>query len=262
MPTSTGRWSLILVTILTVTQLAGVPASATPQKPVAYAQTVLAAGEKAEERVMPGGELELIVAKKPATIGSGVPQGRRISSLTPFERLDLRVGVAATIEIDSSLASPVVEMKIDDNLSDAISFRSDGVTLVVEPVRSFRTTARPTLTIVMPRLSSVRIGSTTLVSVRGLDQHSLAVSAAGAAAVRLTGAVRVAELAVADSSSIDATAMRAEAITVSGAGSATCIVGESRRIDGHIAGSAKLLYRSASVLSVARDGAGRVELVP
>jgi putative autotransporter adhesin-like protein len=232
------------------------------QNPVAYAQTALAGGGVAVERATRDGQLDVAVARQAAVLGSGVVQRRRIASLASFDRLDVRVGAVAVIEIDPKLTAPAVDLTIDDNLADAIAFRSDGTTLFVEPGRSFRTNVRPQLTIAVPHLSSLSIGGTAPVSVRGLDQKALAVSAAGAADVRLAGSVQAVELNLVGSSSIDTTAMAAESTTVSGLGSTRCTVGESSRIAGRIAGSAKLFYRKVSVVSVAREGAGKIELIP
>jgi hypothetical protein len=189
--------------------------------------------------------------------GSGTPKTEQ-RTVPAFSKVLLEGSLQADI---TAGGTQLVEISGDDNIVPLIVTEVTGDRLRVAPKKNIAPKLELTARIATPTLSAIAVSGSAKVAVRGLTGDAFAIDTSGSTRVTASGTSKRLEIHVSGSSTIDATQVRAENVTVDVSGSANVDVYATGVLDVRIAGSARVRY-AGSPREVHKDISGSGTLEP
>jgi len=176
--------------------------------------------------------------------------------LGAFRAIDFRI--PGDLEVTIGEQQPLT-IKADENIAPLIKTEIKDGTLTISADKPFTTKHDPAVRITVPDLTALAIRGSGDARVRGLDNKTLAVSAAGSADVRLSGKTKSLTLTLDGSADADAFALAAQQAVVTINGSADAKVDVATSLVATVQGSGDLTYTGSPHVVSTVHGSGTVQ---
>ena len=206
-----------------------------------------------------GDTLTTQVGRSPATHGSGIPGSREIQ-LSGIRQIIVLVG--ANMEITAGPAPQRATLAIDNNLSDAIAFSTEGDTLTISAARSF-VAKRPRIRVNVQTLQRLESRATDEIRVTGIAADSFALKLGGTGTTSVSGKTAALSIENSGSAFVDCSKVGASSVALTSRGSGSTYLPRSANSSVRIDGSGSVFIPGdVSGVSRAGNGSGNVIAVP
>ena len=186
-----------------------------------------------------GDELGLVAFAFAAISGCAVTEQRAVS---PFDRVEIRGGVHARIEVDPSVTVTTIDVKGDDNLVRKVRTRVDDGELTIDTGDLDVDPELPLeVTFKTAKLTQIDAAGGSRVDVK-LETGTLKVSAVGSATIVSRGRVHRLEANIAGSGRLEARYLVAETVDLDAAGKSFAAVCATNFLKADIAGDSEADY--------------------
>ncbi len=186
--------------------------------------------------------------------GSGVVITEK-RAVKPFSSLDLNGSFTADIALDKEQR---VEIKGDDNILPVILTEVRDGRLYVYSTKSYSTKTTLKITITVPVLKGVAVSGANEVSIRKVNNGSLALEAGGASTFHVSGKTGTLKAQLSGGSTLKADELKAEQVTVDVSGAGNADVYAVKKLDVTVMGVGNVVYKGNPEVSRQIMGVGSV----
>ena len=184
--------------------------------------------------------------------GSGTAK-TEVRPVGAFQAVEVSGAVDAEIAIG---AEPRVEVSGDDNIVSLIDTKVSGDRLEIGNHGNFRPVVPLVVRVTAPKLTAVTASGATTVTLRGMRDDAMSITAHGAATLHGDGAVKQLTVESAGAGTLDLDRLTAERATVRASGAGTVSVNATQALDVRVSGAGTVNYRGNPELKQEVSGAG------